>query len=159
MKTAQLVASLATMATSNLSQGETASYSLASIQLWNGEAASVAVSDGQVTWLNSRTNRLEIFRSQAEAQLEISLERARLRCTYVHHEYCQQRVTIFGSVFSQAPESVREQYEFRDGYLFGDWICYFQLDGAWYSAKSMEECKAIFKVAIDAENNNNEGEF
>jgi hypothetical protein len=113
---------------------------------------------GWVSWDNTRTKRLEYFRTMAEAQREISLERMGLRCTFVHHEYLGNLVTIFASVFVQAPDEIIDEMRCTSGFIVQDldWIAYFLLGGQWHCADSIESAKDLFNSMIDTENRGNQ---
>jgi hypothetical protein len=110
---------------------------------------------GWVSWANPKTKRLEYFRSMAEAQREISLESMGLRCTFVHHEYLGNLVTIYASVFVQAPDEIIDEMRCTSGFIVDDldWIAYFLLGGQWHSTDSIESAKDLFNSMIDTENN------
>lgn len=131
-------------------------YGLQSIVLDNFSTVEVyRSSEGWVSWANPRTKRLEYFRTMAEAQREISLESMGLRCTFVHHEYLGNLVTIFASVFVQAPDEIIDEMRGTSGFVIEDldWIAYFLLGGQWHSTDSIESAKDLFDAMIDTENN------
>ena len=110
---------------------------------------------GWVSWANPKTKRLEYFRTMAEAQREISLESMGLRCTFCHHEYLGSLVTIFASVFVQAPDEIIDEMRTTSGFIIEDldWIAYFLLGGQWHSADSIESAKDLFDAMIYTESN------
>jgi hypothetical protein len=112
-------------------------------------------SEGWVSWANPKTKRLEYFRTMAEAQREISLESMGLRCTFVHHEYLGNLVTIYASVFVQSPDEIIDEMRCTSGFIVEDldWIAYFLLGGQWHCADSIESAKDLFNSMIDTENN------
>jgi hypothetical protein len=115
---------------------------------------------GWVSWANPKTKRLEYFRTMAEAQREISLESMGLRCTFVHHEYLGNLVTIYASVFVQAPDEIIDEMRCTSGFIVEDldWIAYFLLGGQWHCADSIESAKDLFDKLIDTENNGGENQ-
>jgi hypothetical protein len=151
MITAKLASRLGSYATNALNQ--TTEFAVSTILLDDWTKTQVCRSGSLITWANPNTKRLECFRTMAEAQREISLERAGLRCTFAHHTYKGQTVTIFASIFVQAPDEVMDSYRGDKGFLMGDmdWIAYFQIDGRWHSMDSIESIKDLFNLLIDAE--------
>jgi hypothetical protein len=151
MITAKLAPRLGTYKTSGLNQSE--EWSVSTILLDDWSEVQVTKAGNLISWANPNTKRLEYFRTMAEAQREISLERAGLRCTHIHHTYKDQSVTIYGSVFVQAPDDVLDSYRGDKGFLMGDlnWIAYFMLDNRWHHMESIESAKDLFNLLIDSQ--------
>ena len=129
----------------------------ASIELDNGESVKVAHNQdtGAVSWYDPKAKRFEFFRSLAEATTELNLNAMGLRKTSVQYCYKGNSVIVTGSVFSQAPAAVKDEYRDEKHFLKTDnsFIWYFAFANEfglqWYSHELKDECRELFKLLVD----------
>jgi hypothetical protein len=77
--------------------------------------------------------------------------------TSIIFEYRGSTIVMFGSVFSQAPQQVQDEYRRDDSFLKTDnsflWYFAFTDDYGtqWYSHEMKDACRCIFTTLVDLE--------
>ena len=150
------VAKHATLATPSTQNGTTVPLS---INLDNGHVVRVAhntETDCVSRW-NAKTKQFDFFRSLEEATKELNLEAMGLTKVSTILHYRGSTIILFGSVFSQAPQQVKDQYLDEDCFLKTDnsFIWHFayadEYGTQWYSHELRDACRCIFKGLVDRE--------
>jgi hypothetical protein len=129
------------------------------IELDNGQAVKVAYdrNTGCVSRWNVKKKTFEFFRSLEEATTELNLEAMGLTKTSITLTYRGSTIVMFGSVFSQAPQQVRDEYLRDDCFLKTDnsFLWYFafadEYGTQWYSHELKDACRCIFTTLVDLE--------
>lgn len=137
------------------------------IRLENGLSVKVVhdKETGRVTFWDPKKKSFEFFRSLREATEELNLQSLGLQKVSMAMSYRGATVTLFGSVFSQAPQEVKDEYRDEKNYLKSDreFIWYFAYSGTYgthyYSHELKDACIYIFKAAVDMEIDPPQGQF
>jgi hypothetical protein len=127
------------------------------INLDNGHVARVAhnTETNAVSRWNAKTKSFQFFRSLEEATRELNLEAMGLTKVSTILHYRGTTIVLYGSVFSQAPQQVKDQYLDEDCFLKTDnsFIWHFayadEYGTQWYSHELRDNCKYIFKGLVD----------
>jgi hypothetical protein len=129
------------------------------ISLDNGNSIKVAhntETDAVSRW-NSKTKQFDFFKSLEDATKELNLEAMGLTKVSTILHYRGATIVLYGSVFSQAPQQVKDQYPDKDCFLKTDnsFIWHFayadKYGTQWYSHELRDACRCIFKGLVDRE--------